>query len=524
MRAAVTALACLAIAGCAPDPEVSNVQLSLASVPSCAQGRADALSIRALGDFPAHSEKLDPARDAIALDDFPFASRVLGFDATFPKQHASALVLLDEIGMAPAPQRPVLLLPEARSCPLGDPFALALPGAAVTALSHGGLLIAGGQGDDGRSVFSALVLAPGAQLVEQVRDGMLLRRAYASASASGDWVVVAGGAADEGATAEETYEVYSAASGEFLGERSQRLVTGPRMQHGAATLRDGRVLIVGGTTRSGGVALASAELIEPESGAHAATRGSLQVARIAPTVLALDDGSVVVLGGRDDSGALVTSLERFDARTRTFSTLRPQLPAYDELACAALPGGRAAVLGCNVTNAKTKTRAACELDVLLPGGEDRALLMATADLSTLAPHALRKLRLLALDDGRLLVTGEDPVAVIARRALVVDLGKALAEKREASRVPSELLRLADGSIVELDAFGTSLRRELSRSAYDDAPGNLLSGERTWLALDAAARWRADADTLTAELDDARLAFNPSRWRSPARVARASCCS
>jgi hypothetical protein len=119
-----------------------------------------------------------------------------------------------------------------------------------------------------------------------------------------------------------------------------------------------------------------------------------------------------------------------------------------------------------------------------------------------APLGLLDLRLIGLDDGRLLVTGRDPGAVVSR-AFVVDLAAQTIEASEASRAPSVLLALADGAIAELDAAGSSLRRAGSISRYDSPDEDLVSGDAR-LALDAAEHWERSAEGLHARAPEARL--------------------
>lgn len=449
--------------GCNVEPRVQTVSVSLDEVPSCPLARAEALSATALGDFPPETVPLDPSRPSIALDDLPFSTRALGFLGSFGQVEASSLVLLDARARAGAPLS-ALLLPHGRSCPLGDPLAFARPGAALAALPWGGLLIAGGLGADELAESGARVLPAGGLLVEQVADGMLLRRAFASATAGDDAVLIAGGVAEQGALAHDTFEVFERDRAVFARERSQKLRGGPRMRHGALRLRDGRVLLVGGQTQLDGAPLATAELIDLETGQAAPVAGELSVARIEPTLVRLGAGALV-LGGHDADGAPVLDVEVFDAERGSFRVLPLALSAHVEQVFAALPDERVAVLGCDVADGAA-SNAGCELFVLptdAAGADELTSEPVAVDFDAEAPAGLRKLRMLAFADGRLLLTAEDPSDVIARRAFVIDLGRGRIERRDATRVPAALVRLFDDSVAELDAFGASLRRDGSFS-------------------------------------------------------------
>ena len=71
----------------------------------------------------------------------------------------------------------------------------------------------------------------------------------------------------------------------------------PREGHIAAPLGDSKVIIAGGVTR-GGEALASSEDYDFETGKFT-LRGDMHARRIRPTATVLRDGRVLVTGGSD---------------------------------------------------------------------------------------------------------------------------------------------------------------------------------------------------------------------------------
>ena len=235
---------------CSPPLEVSVARLSLAELPSCELEPGERLQLRATGDFPSQQQQVNRAAVAV-LDAFPPDTRWLAVEAGSGARRAGALVELTGGDQ----EASVLLLPLGRSCPLGDPLVAAPPGAALAALSDGGLLITGGkQSSDTAASAHAAVLPPGAALARTVAQGMLLRRAGATATATatgvGGRVVVAGGGPDERGPAHDTFEIYDQAGGAFDIAQSANLSGGPRREHGAARLPDGRVLLAGGVSRS----------------------------------------------------------------------------------------------------------------------------------------------------------------------------------------------------------------------------------------------------------------------------------
>jgi uncharacterized protein (TIGR03437 family) len=86
-------------------------------------------------------------------------------------------------------------------------------------------------------------------------------------------------------------------------------MTAVRMGHTATLLKDGRVLITGGS------GLATAELYDPSAGAFLPT-GSMAAARLAHTATLLSDGRVLIAGG---SLAGTPSAELYDPATGTFA-------------------------------------------------------------------------------------------------------------------------------------------------------------------------------------------------------------
>src|SRR5262249_18351181 len=85
-----------------------------------------------------------------------------------------------------------------------------------------------------------------------------------------------------------------------------------RQLHTATLLPNGKVLVAGGQGISGNN-LASAELFDPAdvTGSWAAT-GSLNKGRFFHTATLLQNGKVLVAGGRDNTGANLASAELFD--------------------------------------------------------------------------------------------------------------------------------------------------------------------------------------------------------------------
>jgi hypothetical protein len=498
LRLPSLAFACIFACACEPDAIVRVAAFELRTATGCELGAIEELELVALGDFPSLREGFDVRAPTATFEKFPLGTRELAIEGKFTSAESAGgrtTLVAAAGGTDSAMPSSIVVLPEGRSCPLSDLGIVAGEGAVVVALPRGGILIAGGTSSDGQVLSSAAAVAAGELIGTPVPDGMLQPRRYATGTVAGAWVVVAGGVADARSRADATFEVFDTARGRFAGELSRKL-SNARMEHGAALLPDGNVLLVGGRSEPGGAPLATAELIRLAPPAPDPP-GDLVDARVEPTVLVLDSGAVIVAGGRDEAGAVVPSLERLEAAAKRFVRLE-LLPSYENVAAVALPGARIAWLGCD-----TRSHA-CGLTLVLLRGDEPVQVDVALDWQSAAPLGLARLRAAALDDGRLLVTGRDPDATMMSRAFVIDLDARTIDEIEASRAPSVLAALADGAISELDAFGTSLRRLGSFSVYDSPQGNLLEPSARRIALDAPDRWKRASDGLRALVSGARV--------------------
>src|SRR5580658_3692124 len=96
-------------------------------------------------------------------------------------------------------------------------------------------------------------------------------------------------------------------------------MTAPRTGQTITMLRDGRVLLTGGDRNAGYRSqLASAEIYDPASGTFSAT-GSMSTPREGHTATILRDGRVLVVGGSPNGIQATDSAEIYDPAAGTFS-------------------------------------------------------------------------------------------------------------------------------------------------------------------------------------------------------------
>ena len=132
------------------------------------------------------------------------------------------------------------------------------------------------------------------------------------------------------------------------GNRVEALaMTTPRANAGAIRLRDGRVLICGGTATGeiGGV-LSSAELYDPVARTFTPT-GSMTVARTGQTITMLRDGRVLLTGGDQNAGyrSQLASAEIYDPGSGAFTATGSMSTPREGHTATMLRDGRVLVVG-----------------------------------------------------------------------------------------------------------------------------------------------------------------------------------
>ena len=432
MRSSVAAVVVLAIGCSAP-----RRTLTLApTVPDCVpRGSVNTVRVTAQGDFPPEATLTAAASPAAAAAlALPRATRAVVVEGFGPT------------GLVAFGRTPTLSLDEVPGGTLGvaygPPDGLCLTGAMNvaraqhhgTVLAGGGVLITGGvDSADGPATQVELYdprTATFALTGGSIDRGAVLLHAVAPL-ADGGALIVGGAAVAGGMPAGIAFAGAnrSDAHGQPVGS-ARLLVGGPRAAHTATVLADGRVLVAGGCqafaagTCMAGAVTATTEIYDPESDTFAAGP-SLLHARWGHDAVLRGDGTVLIVGGRGDSGGALPA-----------EVLDPDEPrGFD----AGVVSGRAAGLPTG--------------SVLVVGGTTApdsavSLWASPGETVSLPPLAVARLdpTLTALDDGAVLIAGggDATLALYDGRATVAALPPRFVVMTESRQAAT---RLADGTVL-----------------------------------------------------------------------------
>lgn len=230
--------------------------------------------------------------------------------------------------------------------PVGKPVVARYPGATLTVLQDGRVLIAGGSDRTQHTLAAAEIFDPATNTFAST-GAMTTSRAGHTATLLTDGSVLLVGGNNWDASSFTTLasaERYDPVTGTFLPVGG---LAAARQGPTATLLVDGRVLIAGGDDGHG-AALASAEVYDPAKSAFASVP-NMSVPREGHTATLLSNNRVLLVGG--DTSIQFPNLspaqtsEEFDPATDTFSAGAPMTEAREEHTATLLSDGRVLIAG-----------------------------------------------------------------------------------------------------------------------------------------------------------------------------------
>jgi N-acetylneuraminic acid mutarotase len=203
---------------------------------------------------------------------------------------------------------------------LSSTLTVARMGHTATLLDDGRVLIAGGTGVSTTVLTSAEIYTPSTRTFALNPASMSSARTFHSATVLQDGVVLLAGGSN-GSIALTNGEIFNPSSLAFVGVTNN--MPQGRQNHTATRLTDGTVLIAGGS--SGGTPTNLADLYRPSSNTFAST-GAMVDSRSSHTATLLDDGTVLVCGGASGPVPMfatnaLPSAEIFSITTHRFTQL-----------------------------------------------------------------------------------------------------------------------------------------------------------------------------------------------------------
>jgi hypothetical protein len=274
----------------------------------------------------------------------------------------------------------------------------------------GGLDPATGQG----AMFIELIAAdaPSGQRLDNLVDTNMSRVGLTATTLTDGRVIAIGGQDPPAGAAHADVDEVVLANGTAQVRPLHATLAVPRYQHTATRLGDdvGAAVLIAGGLDATGAPVAKAELFKPLNEAFSSSFNfNMVVARTRHQAVRMPDGSVLIIGGVDNSGALVDTLELF-TQDAGFVQLAQPLPPTAGLVgftTTTLPDGRVLIAGGSNAQGPTQTAFIAQLDPI-SGSVD---VLATSSMST--PRTGHQATLLC--DGTVLITGGTTPGVVAER-------------------------------------------------------------------------------------------------------------
>ncbi|MDQ4048103.1 MAG: hypothetical protein M3131_01780, partial [Actinomycetota bacterium] len=234
----------------------------------------------------------------------------------------------------------------------------------ATLLADGRILVAGGLNSFGRGIAGAEIYDPSRNSWSAAGSMQEARYHHTATLLPDGKVLVTGGhqlTGDGSTVALSSAELYDPASNSWARAPRMRV---PRDNHTATSLVDGRVLVVGGGTRTAGF-VAGAETYDSRTGRWSSA-GRLDEPRAFHAATLLAGGDVLAVGGLSDCGAL-SSAQLFSASSGRWTRARSLRTPRGQLSATAFGDGQViATGGATIVGAILRSS-----ELFLPGGADR---------------------------------------------------------------------------------------------------------------------------------------------------------
>ncbi|MEP6638489.1 MAG: kelch repeat-containing protein, partial [Chloroflexota bacterium] len=216
----------------------------------------------------------------------------------------------------------------------------------VTVLRDGTVLVAGGAFDNAPLALAERYDPVSGRWSPVSQMNVLRLHHTATLLDDGRVLVVGGGTSTTNKASTATAEIYDPASRKWT--RTASMATA-RSYHTATLLEDGRVLVVGGraTYVGGGTVLASAEIFDPRTGRWSAA-AAMPTRRYVHAAVRLGDGRILVAGGWSSTVLDARSLQSaaiFDPKTGEWAPEGDMTTGRAQFAMASLPDGRVLAVG-----------------------------------------------------------------------------------------------------------------------------------------------------------------------------------
>jgi len=193
---------------------------------------------------------------------------------------------------------------------------------AQVTLQNGSVLISGGFSSPsfpGLALDTAELFDPTSDTFTAINDRMHSRRTNHTATllVNGQVLIAGGQTDDNDGDGSDTAELFDPSTHTFTAIPAP--MTSPRGGHAAVLLNDGTVLLMGGFNNSS-TALTTAEVFDPATVTFTALGAHMTSPRAEFAATSLRDGKILIAGG-ESNGTGTNSAEIFDPATSTFTAI-----------------------------------------------------------------------------------------------------------------------------------------------------------------------------------------------------------